>query len=529
MRRSKRHLNKINYHTFNQSGLPSQNNDNYEEVDTAFPNSTPNSPNSTPGKCRENTAVHAPGTNNIVDLHSDSDSELLHELPYITSNIFEPCSDSDFSDNEGIVDKNVHVVQVHTDHTVCNDAQYLLGNPWIADDIGDNAIQCHTPHSISNNHTSPEYVANKNSPPRDASELDNETLINAMAAITVDLDNLKQSISVWVQFFSEQLEILGKSIKEHSHTNKPEDKLRTHTCEVSDEAPTETDWHEVKTKKKQRPTTTTQKYNSHAQEIPTRNYFKPLAFINNGGPQINYDDDAVSGIEKGIGPTQTCPSPVSTTKKSASTRPSVVVQHNPETNTVLSHRNISTVPGNSLYSNMAKNGKQIGIFGDSMVKRIMGKNISKDIECGMAKVRSFVGATASEVAHHIQPEIIKCNYDAVVICAGTNNIPSTKLLNSDTFIEQKPDEIAQEIINAGYSCRKHGINDIVISLLTVRRGFEEKVNQVNTLLKDYCRAAHFYFVEHPNILLKHLYDGLHIDTMYLHLYANNISNLLNSI
>lgn len=133
----------------------------------------------------------------------------------------------------------------------------------------------------------------------------------------------------------------------------------------------------------------------------------------------------------------------------------------------------------------------------------------------MAKVRSFVGATASEVAHHIQPEIKKCNYDAVVICAGKNNIPSTKILNSDTFVTQKHDEIAQEIINAGYSCREHGINQIIISLLTVRRGFEEKIKQVNTLLKDYCRAAHFYFVEHPNISLKHLYDGLHIDTMYL--------------
>ena len=144
-------------------------------------------------------------------------------------------------------------------------------------------------------------------------------------------------------------------------------------------------------------------------------------------------------------------------------------------------------------------------------------------------MKPFLGATAGEVGHHIEPELKKCNYDIVVICAGTNNIPPVKVENSEIFTEQTADEIAQEIINTGYACKEKGINDVLISLLTTRRGYTEKVRKVNRLLIDYCKAAHFFYIDHRNILLEHLYDGLHIDTRYTHIYANNISNFINNL
>ena len=196
---------------------------------------------------------------------------------------------------------------------------------------------------------------------------------------------------------------------------------------------------------------------------------------------------------------------------------------------MLTYRNARTIPGNSLYSSIVDKGKQVGIFGDSMIKRILGRRISKDLKYGQAKVRPFLGASASEVTHHIEPELRKYSYDAVVICAGTNNLPPTKLSNGDTFTTQSEDSIAQEIINVGYKCKDYGVNDVCISLLTVRKGYEEKVAKINRLLIDYCRAAHFYFIDHSNILVEHLYDGLHIDTQFIHLYANNISNIINVI
>lgn len=111
---------------------------------------------------------------------------------------------------------------------------------------------------------------------------------------------------------------------------------------------------------------------------------------------------------------------------------------------------------------------------------------------------------------------------------GTNNVPPIKLPSGNTCI-QTDDEIAQEIINVGYKCRDSGINNICISLLTVREGYEERILKINNLLVDFCRAAHFYFINHSNILPVHLYDGLHIDSKFIHIYANNISRFVNSI
>ena len=114
--------------------------------------------------------------------------------------------------------------------------------------------------------------------------------------------------------------------------------------------------------------------------LPTKKPFEPLAFPNNDPTEINHDDDLISGIVNGIAPS--C-QPESTQPK----RPSVVVQTNPESNLILSHRqmNVKTVPGNSSYSSMASDGKTIGIFGDSMIKRLLGLRISKDVNHGKAK------------------------------------------------------------------------------------------------------------------------------------------------
>ena len=264
-------------------------------------------------------------------------------------------------------------------------------------------------------------------------------------------------------------------------------------------------------------------------KIPTRNRYGGLSYTNNlwvsDDTHYQADNDSVVNHDRTPAPTTT--SQISHQPKQR--RPEIVVQENPEKNIILSHRQANTVPGNSLYSKIVNDGKQIGIFGDSMIKRLMGHKISKDIHCGTAKVRPFIGATANESSYHMESELKKCDYDIAVICSGINNIPPNKTRNSNIQTEQTPHEIAEEIINAGYKCKSYGVNDVVISLLTVRKGFEEKVHKVNNLLIEYCRAAHFYFVDHSNILLKHLYDGLHIDSSYLYLYANNISNLINTI
>ena len=183
-------------------------------------------------------------------------------------------------------------------------------------------------------------------------------------------------------------------------------------------------------------------------------------------------------------------------------RPAVVINKTLDNNVILSYRNKhgpTTVPGNASYSGITKHGKQIAIFGDSLVKNILGHRISNDITHGKARVKPFLGATEKKVEYHIKPELEKNSYDAVVICAGTNNIPGTKSLDSNELMEQSADEKPKEIIHVGQSCTDSGINEVYISLLTVHKGYEARILEVNTPMKEYCRVTNFYFIDHSNI------------------------------
>ena len=114
--------------------------------------------------------------------------------------------------------------------------------------------------------------------------------------------------------------------------------------------------------------------------LPRKSYFQPLAFPNNDLTEINRGDDVFSGVIKGISPSWL---PKYTQHKS----PSVVVQKNPESNMILLHRqeNMKIVPGNSSYSSKTSDGKWIGIFGASMIKKLLENIILKDINQGKAK------------------------------------------------------------------------------------------------------------------------------------------------
>ena len=370
-------------------------------------------------------------------------------------------------------------------------------------------------------------------------ELDHETLIKATTAMIVDIDDMKGQLSDLLSFKDQMLRYVNSDtitklnnrtkalekenadlIKEVLQLKKLHGDALATTSESSLKASPvhgnkSTDCFIV-------PKKVANYKRSNSDEvidrIPLRNRFSALAFHNNNQwmcEDIEQWDSVVLHEENG-----------KDQRNQAKKRPSVVVQQNPESN-ILLHRDKKTVPGNSSYSTITDTGKTVGIFGDSMVKRILGHRIGNDLHNATARVRPFLGATAAGLDYHIKPELVKMQYDKVVICAGTNNVPRTKRSGSDIWMEQSPDEIAQEIINTGYTCKDHGVNDVYISLLCDRRYYSNKIDEINKLLIQYCRAAHFYYIDHSNIKLGHLYDGLHIDSKYIHLYANNISQMLN--
>ena len=79
------------------------------------------------------------------------------------------------------------------------------------------------------------------------------------------------------------------------------------------------------------------------------------------------------------------------------------------------------------------------IISDSMLKRVSGANLSRDIEKEeRTEVKAFPRATTNCLKHHIQPSIPK-KPDRFVIHCSTNNLNS----------EDTPEKIANDIIQLG--------------------------------------------------------------------------------
>ena len=204
------------------------------------------------------------------------------------------------------------------------------------------------------------------------------------------------------------------------------------------------------------------------------------------------------------------------------------IDHLPERNMneFLAKDDRITIPGNSNYADIVANGKKITIFGDSIIKRINGKELSKHVKNGRTFIKSFPGARSKAINHYVVPTLIDENPDVVVIHSGTNNIRTRRGQPEETI-----EKIAQEIIDIGRTCRQvGGVNNIFISAITCRAKLEEskKAIEINDMLKDLCVRENFVFISNDSIRKEHLWiDGLHLLDEGTTILANNIINSLN--
>ena len=60
-----------------------------------------------------------------------------------------------------------------------------------------------------------------------------------------------------------------------------------------------------------------------------------------------------------------------------------------------------TVPGNSNYTSIIKNGRKVLVVGDIHVKRIRRNDFNKELKNGKAIFRSFSGANIKQLDHYI--------------------------------------------------------------------------------------------------------------------------------
>ena len=93
-----------------------------------------------------------------------------------------------------------------------------------------------------------------------------------------------------------------------------------------------------------------------------------------------------------------------------------------------------TIPGNSNYASISKNGRKTLVVGDSHVKRIRRIDFNKEHRNGKTYFRSFSGATSKQLDHYIIPSLNDDKPDAV--------------LNKASY-----EDIARNIIKIGSNCK----------------------------------------------------------------------------
>ena len=183
-----------------------------------------------------------------------------------------------------------------------------------------------------------------------------------------------------------------------------------------------------------------------------------------------------------------------------------------------------TVPGNSNYASITAHGKKVVVFGDSLVKRIRGREMSSHVKNGKAFIQYFRGATSKDLYTYVEPTLNNDKPDAVIIHVGTNDVSNLRYQNME------PKELADKIIRIGTKCRENGVNQVFISSIVCRKFFKDNkfIREVNDFLKTFCTEANFIFISNDNITKDFLYnDGVHLLDEGTNLLVNNFIDNLN--
>ena len=156
------------------------------------------------------------------------------------------------------------------------------------------------------------------------------------------------------------------------------------------------------------------------------------------------------------------------------------------------------------------------LIGDSMVQNVQGIKIGKAV-CHRVVVRSISGATTNAMKDYLKPNL-EPNPDEVVLHVGTNDLRT-----------KSPQEVADGIVDLGRQVEGSSDARVVISALVSRRDkLNEKVSEVNKLLKRYCRQHERKLIEH-NVTEKGLNKGgLHLSIEGKKRFFNNFCDSLSA-
>ena len=186
---------------------------------------------------------------------------------------------------------------------------------------------------------------------------------------------------------------------------------------------------------------------------------------------------------------------------------------------------LPVVPGPSSYSEVVRGGMQkTTIFSDSMTRDVPMRKVNVSYTGKKVHLHRFPGKKAHHFKHYIPVHMAEDKPDVCVVLAGTNDLPSKKpILN-----------IANDIMEAGVTCRELGASTVIISSVIPRSDrvdCQRKGQALNKLIKDLCYQHNFMFMEHDNIsTTDHLsFDGLHLNKAGSDLLGYNFVCYLNAL
>ena len=113
-----------------------------------------------------------------------------------------------------------------------------------------------------------------------------------------------------------------------------------------------------------------------------------------------------------------------------------------------------------------------------------------------------------DIEHDMIKILENKNIEAVILNVGINNIASKHSgRNFDT-------DIFTKMLNIIAMCRSAGINDVFFSGITCLPTNQNKIDNINELLKSNAERYEYTFIDNGNILAKrHLWkDKLHLNT-----------------
>ena len=181
-------------------------------------------------------------------------------------------------------------------------------------------------------------------------------------------------------------------------------------------------------------------------------------------------------------------------------------------------------PGNASYANAAARGRRAFVLSDSMMQRIRKREFYQHLRNTWCNIKTFPGANARYLHHHVLPFIIEECPDTLVIHGGTND-----LRNRD----KTPEQIADDLISIGRTAQSLGVKHVMYSSLIIRKDgvtLDRKRNNVNHALKDKCIFNNFIFVDNKDICLEDItdFDKVHLNESGSVKLANNVLDALNN-